>query len=37
VALSFYDPGEPTVETIAALADALDISLGELFTRAESE
>lgn len=27
---------KPTVETIAALAEALDISLGELFTRAES-
>lgn len=26
----------PTVETIATLADALDFSLGELFTRAES-
>jgi transcriptional regulator with XRE-family HTH domain len=26
----------PTVATIAALADALGISLGELFTRAES-
>jgi transcriptional regulator with XRE-family HTH domain len=26
----------PTVETIATLADALDVSLVELFTRAES-
>jgi transcriptional regulator with XRE-family HTH domain len=25
----------PTVATVAALADALDVSLGELFTRAE--
>jgi len=27
----------PTVEVIATLADALGISLGELFTRAESD
>jgi transcriptional regulator with XRE-family HTH domain len=27
----------PTVETIAVLADALDVSLGELFTRAETD
>jgi transcriptional regulator with XRE-family HTH domain len=26
----------PTVETIAVLADALDVSLGELFSRAEA-
>jgi transcriptional regulator with XRE-family HTH domain len=26
----------PTVETIAVLADALDVTLGELFTRAEA-
>jgi transcriptional regulator with XRE-family HTH domain len=26
----------PTIETIAVLADALDVTLGELFTRAES-
>ncbi len=26
----------PTVATVAVLADALDVSMGELFTRAES-
>lgn len=26
----------PTVATVAVLADALDVSIGELFTRAES-
>jgi len=27
---------KPTVETIAVLADALDVSLGELFSRTDS-